>query len=269
MLCMMSKKVFILLISLSLIFIFTLGYLGFKHENNNLLEVMNNMTVMNWGLSFQEEGKPPVIDVNKEFLNEYNAYYLGDEENKKIYLTFDAGYENGNTEKILDVLKEQNVKATFFLVGNYIEKCPEIVQRMVQEGHLVGNHTYHHKDMAKLSNKEEFMKELTDLEEFYKNLLGSDMPKLYRPPQGKYSKEQLTWAKEEGYKTCFWSLAYVDWDEKNQPSKEEAMGKLTSRIHSGAFILLHSTSSTNAEILDDIILEWKNMGYTFGNLMEL
>ena len=102
---MMSKKLFILFISLSLIFTFALGYLGFKHKNNSLLEVMNNMTVMNWGLSFQEKEKPPVIDVNKEFLEQYDAYYLGDEENKKIYLTFDAGYENGNTEKILDILK--------------------------------------------------------------------------------------------------------------------------------------------------------------------
>ena len=266
---MMSKKLSILFISLSLIFTFALGFLGFKHKNNSLLEVMNNMTVMNWGLSFQEEGKAPVIDVNKEFLEQYDAYYLGDEENKKIYLTFDAGYENGNTEKILDILKEQQVKATFFLVGNYMEKCPEIVKRMVEEGHIVGNHTYHHKDMATLIDKESFLKELTDLEKYYKNITGSEMPKFYRPPQGKYTEQQLTWAKEEGYKTCFWSLAYVDWDEKKQPTREEAMEKLKQRIHPGSIILLHSTSSTNAEILDDIIMEWKNMGYTFGDLMEL
>ena len=266
---MMSKKLFILFISLSLIFTFALGYLGFKHKNNSLLEVMNNMTVMNWGLSFQEKEKPPVIDVNKEFLEQYDAYYLGDEENKKIYLTFDAGYENGNTEKILDILKDQQVKATFFLVGNYMEKCPEIVKRMVEEGHIVGNHTYHHKDMATFVEKEAFMKELTDLENYYKDITGSDMPKFYRPPQGKYTEQQLTWAKEEGYKTCFWSLAYVDWDEKKQPTREEAMEKLTQRIHPGSIILLHSTSSTNAEILDDIIMEWKNMGYTFGELDEL
>ena len=266
---MMSKKIFILFISLSLILTFTLGYLGFKYKKNSFLEVMNNMVVMNWGLSFQEEGKAPVIDVNKEFLEQYNAYCLGDEENKKLYLTFDAGYENGNTEKILDILKEHQVKATFFLVGNYMEKCPDIVKRMVDEGHLVGNHTYHHKDMATLTNKEEFMKELTDLEDYYRNIVGTDMPKLYRPPQGKYTEQQLNWVKEKGYKTCFWSLAYVDWDEKKQPSKEEAMSKLKQRIHPGAMILLHSTSSTNAEILDDIIIEWKNMGYTFGNLLEL
>lgn len=227
------------------------------------------MSSNNWGLSFQEEGKAPVIDGEKEKLQELDAYYLGNEEDKKIYLTFDAGFENGNTEKILDALKENDVKATFFLVGNYLETCPEIVKRMVEEGHIVGNHTYHHKDMATLTTKEAFLKELMDLEALYKEVIGSDMPKFYRPPQGKYSEEQLRWAKEQGYKTCFWSLAYVDWDEKKQPTKEQAMEKLTKRIHPGAIVLLHSTSSTNGEIMGDIIKEWKSMGYTFGELTEL
>ena len=261
-----EKKYFIVPILLT----FSLLLFGtYIVKNNNIVEVMNSIVSRDWGLSFQEEGKSPVIDVDEELLNQYDAYYLGDEENKKIYLTFDAGYENGNTEKILDVLKEQDVKATFFLVGNYMEKCPEIVKRMVNEGHIVGNHTYHHKDMATLTNKEDFIKELKDLEEYYKNITGYEMSKFYRPPQGKFTEQQLMWAKEEGYKTCFWSLAYMDWDEKKQPSKDEAMEKLTSRIHPGAIVLLHSTSSTNAEILDDIISEWKNMGYTFGDLMDL
>ncbi len=238
-------------------------------QNHGQQESVAVMTSNNWGLSFQEEGKPPVIDVDKEKLQELNAYYLGNEEEKKIYLTFDAGFENGNTEKILDALKENNVKAAFFLVGNYLETCPDIVKRMVEEGHIVGNHTYHHRDMAALTSKETFLKELTDLEVLYKDTVGSDMPKFYRPPQGKFSEEQLKWAKENGYKTCFWSLAYVDWDEKKQPSKEEAMDKLTRRIHPGAIVLLHSTSSTNGNILNDIIKEWKNMGYTFGELTEL
>lgn len=227
------------------------------------------MSTNNWGLSFQEEGKAPVIDTDKAKLDELEAYYLGDEAEKKIYLTFDAGFENGNTEKILDALKENNVKAAFFLVGNYLEKCPEIVKRMVEEGHIVGNHTYHHKDMASLNSKASFLEELTSLEELYCEIVGENMPKFYRPPQGKYSEEQLQWAKECGYKTCFWSLAYVDWDEKKQPSKEEAMEKLTKRIHPGAIVLLHSTSSTNGEIMGDIIKEWKRMGYEFGELTDL
>lgn len=236
-----------------------------KIENNSISVMSTN----NWGLSFQEEGKAPVIDTDKDTLQNLNAYYLGNEDKKKIYLTFDAGFENGNTEKILNTLKENNVKATFFLVGNYLETCPEMVKRMVEEGHTIGNHTYHHKDMETLGTKESFIKELTDLEELYKKIIGKDMPKLYRPPQGKYSEEQLQWVKELGYKTCFWSLAYVDWDEKKQPSREEAMDKLTTRIHPGAIVLLHSTSSTNGEVLGDIIKVWKDMGYEFGELKDL
>ena len=227
------------------------------------------MSSNNWGLSFQEEGKAPVIDANKKTLQELEGYYLGNEEEKKIYLTFDAGFENGNTEKILDALKENDVKAAFFLVGNYLETCPEIVKRMVEEGHIVGNHTYHHRDMGTLTTKEAFVKELTDLEELYCEITGKDMLKFYRPPQGKYSEEQLKWAKEQGYKTCFWSLAYVDWDEKKQPTKEQAMEKLTKRIHPGAIVLLHSTSSTNGEIMAELIKAWKDMGYSFGELTDL
>ena len=238
-------------------------------QNKEPQKSVSVMSSNNWGLSFQEEGKAPAIDVDKEILQELEGYYLGNEEDKKIYLTFDAGYENGNTEKILDALKENNVKAAFFLVGNYLETCPDIVKRMVEEGHIVGNHTYHHKDMAAFTTEKAFMKELTDLEDLYKEIVGSDMPKFYRPPQGKYSEEQLQWAKNNGYKTCFWSLAYVDWDEKKQPSKKEAMEKLTKRIHPGAIVLLHSTSSTNGEIMGDIIKEWTKMGYTFGELTDL
>ena len=238
-------------------------------QRNTAQNSISVMSSNNWGLSFQEEGKAPVIDADKEKLQELHAFYLGNEEDKKIYLTFDAGFENGNTEKILDALKENDVKAAFFLVGNYLETCPEIVKRMVKEGHIVGNHTYHHKNMEDLTTKESFMKELTDLEILYKEVIGNDMPKFYRPPQGKYSEEQLQWAKEQGYKTCFWSLAYVDWDEKQQPTKEQAMEKLIKRIHPGAIVLLHSTSSTNGEIIGEIIKEWKGMGYTFGQLSEL
>lgn len=231
--------------------------------------IINVISSNSWGLSFQEEGEAPMVDVDHDKLRKLDAYYLGNEQDMKIYLTFDAGYENGNTEKILDTLKANEVKATFFIVGNYLETCPEIVKRMVDEGHKVGNHTYHHKDMATLTSKDDFIKELIALEDLYNEKIGEDMPKLYRPPQGKFNEEQLQWVKDAGYKTYFWSLAYVDWDEKKQPSKEEAMEKLIKRIHSGAIVLLHSTSSTNAEILDELIKEWKKMGYTFGEIMDL
>ena len=222
-----------------------------------------------WGLSFRQEGAPPMGNAGRDQLAAYDAAYLGDPARKVIYLTFDAGYENGSTEKILDVLKEHQVPAAFFLVGNYLEKNADLVRRMVAEGHTVGNHTMHHYDMSKLSDKAAFTKELTDLENLYREVTGKELPRYYRPPQGIYSEENLKMAKELGYKTVFWSLAYVDWKNDAQPTKEEAFGKLLPRTHPGAVVLLHSTSKTNAEILEELIGKWKEEGYQFGTLDEL
>lgn len=221
-----------------------------------------------WGLSFQEEGKPPVADVSAEELAKYNAYYMDATEEKVLYLTFDAGYENGNTPAILDALKKHNAPAAFFIVGHYLESSPDLVKRMVAEGHIVGNHSFHHPDMSKMS-QEEFQKELGELESLYQETVGQEMAKYYRPPQGKFSENNLKIAKDLGYTTCFWSLAYVDWDVEKQPSHEEAMEKLTKRVHPGAVVLLHSTSKTNGEILDNILTKWEEMGYTFKPLSEL
>ena len=140
---------------------------------------------------------------------------------------------------------------------------------MVEEGHIVANHTMHHPDMSKLSDKEAFAKELTDLETLFKETTGKDMPKYYRPPQGIYSEENLKMAKELGYKTVFWSLAYADWDNNAQPTREKAFEKLIPRTHNGAVVLLHSTSATNAEILDELLTKWKDMGYTFASIDNL
>ncbi len=226
-------------------------------------------TSTNWGLSFQEEGKTPTGNATAEFLRQYDAYYAGNSEEKKIYLTFDAGYENGYTPAILDVLKKHNVKAAFFIVGNYLETSPDLVKRMVAEGHIVGNHTYHHPDMSQISDAQALKKELSDLEELYLQTTGQEMPKFYRPPQGKYSENNLKCAQELGYNTIFWSLAYVDWYVDKQPTKEQAFSKLLPRIHPGAIVLLHSTSKTNAEILDELLTKWEEQGYTFGTLYEL
>lgn len=223
----------------------------------------------NWGLSFQEEGKPPVANATAEELRKYDAYYANDTDEKVLYLTFDAGFENGNTPAILDALKKHQVPATFFVVGTFIESNPELIQRMKDEGHTVGNHTYHHPDMSQISTKETFAKELQDVEAAYKEVTGEEMTRFYRPPQGKYSESNLQLAQELGYKTFFWSLAYVDWYENDQPTKEEAFEKLLGRIHPGAIVLLHSTSSTNASILDELLTKWKDMGYTFGTLQQL
>ena len=222
-----------------------------------------------WGLSFRTEGTPPIGNAGRDQLMAYDAAYIGKPDEKVLYLTFDAGYENGCTEKILDVLKEQKVPAAFFLVGNYIEKNADLVRRMVQEGHTVGNHTMHHYDMSKLSDKAAFSKELEDLETLYKEKTGQDLPKFYRPPQGIYSEDNLKMAQELGYKTVFWSLAYVDWNNDSQPTKEEAFSKLLPRTHPGAVVLLHSTSRTNAEILEELIGKWKEEGYRFGTVDEL
>ena len=220
----------------------------------------------NWGLSFQEEGKRPVGNASIEELQQYDAYYAQDTDEKNIYLTFDCGYENGNTEIILDALKKHNAPATFFVVGNFLSTNPEIVKRMISDGHIVGNHSYHHPDMSQISSIDSFSKELQELSDLYKETTGQEMKKYYRPPQGKYSETNLKMAKDLGYKTFFWSLAYVDWYQDNQPSKEEAFDKLLNRIHPGAIVLLHSTSSTNAQILDELLGKWEEMGYQFRSL---
>ena len=196
----------------------------------------------NWGLTFGQDNTPQG-NASSDYLKQYNCYYIGNPNEKKIYLTFDAGYENGYTSNILDTLKKNDVKAAFFLVGNYIETRPDLVKRMTEEGHLVGNHTLNHPDMSKMQTIEQFKKEIFTLEEMYKNVTG----------------------KELGYTTFFWSLAYVDWIKTKQPTKELAFEKL-SRVHPGAIILLHSTSKTNSEILDDLIKKLKGEGYIFSSL---
>ena len=227
------------------------------------------LTTGSWGLSFRQEGAPPIGNAGRDQLARYDAAYIGNTGEKVLYLTFDAGYENGCTAQILDVLKKNQVSAAFFLVGNYIERNPDLVRRMVQEGHIVGNHTMHHYDMSKLSDKAAFSKELTQLETLYRDTVGSEMPKYYRPPQGIYSEENLKMAQELGYKTVFWSLAYVDWNNDSQPTPEQAFQKLLPRTHNGAVVLLHSTSRTNAQILNELIGKWKAEGYRFGTLDEL
>ena len=223
----------------------------------------------NWGLSFPEEGQPPVANASMEELAAFDTYYAQDTEDKRIYLTFDCGYENGNTPLILDALKKHKAPATFFVVGNFVSTSGDLLKRMVDEGHAVGNHTFSHPDMSKISTQEAFAKELSQVEELFKEATGTEMEKYYRPPQGKYNEANLKMAEDMGYKTFFWSLAYVDWYQDQQPSKEEAFEKLLGRIHPGAIVLLHNTSSTNGQILDELLSKWEDMGYTFHPLKEL
>lgn len=220
-----------------------------------------------WGLSFQ--GEYPVGPASSELLKEYDAAYLGDSGEKVIYLTFDAGYENGCTAKILDALQKHSVPAAFFLTGHYIEKNGDLVRRMAEEGHTVGNHTMHHPDMSKITDREKFTAELEELAALYQQTTGQPMEKFYRPPQGIYSEENLKLARELGYRTVFWSLAYADWDNEKQPDPDKALEKLLSRTHSGAVVLLHSTSQTNAQILDTLLTRWEAQGYRFAPIQTL
>lgn len=223
----------------------------------------------NWGLSFPQEGASPQANATPEELSASWAYYIGNPKEKILYLTFDCGFENGNTPAILKALKKHHAPATFFVVGNFLETSPDLIRQMRKDGHTVGNHTFHHPDMSKISTKEAFAKELSDVESLYQEITGEEMTRFYRPPQGIYSPENLQMAKDLGYHTFFWSLAYVDWYEDNQPTKEEAFAKLLPRVHPGAIVLLHNTSSTNAEILDELLGKWEDMGYSFRSLEDL
>lgn len=259
------------IIGTSLLFIaaFLVGHFLARTVEHFQTKSVTTSATGNWGLSFQEDGKPPVANATYEDLKQYDAYYAENTDQKVIYLTFDAGFENGNTPAILDALKKHNVPATFFVVGNFLSDNPDLIKRMVEEGHIVGNHTYTHPDMSKISTMESFSKEIQDVEKLYQEITGKEMIKFYRPPQGKYSEENLKMAKELGYKTFFWSLAYVDWYQDKQPTKEEAFDKLLGRIHPGAVVLLHNTSSTNGQILDELLTKWEEMGYTFKSLDQM
>ena len=226
-----------------------------------------------WYCKRNSEHKQPALDTNMQFIEKNGGYYVdkahGDAcEEKVIYLTFDVGYENGNVEKIMDVLKAEDVKGAFFILGNVIERNPELVKRMESEGHLVCNHTTTHKNLVG-ADKETFNKEITTLENMYKELTGKEMSKFYRPPEGTFDKTMLERAKELGYKTVFWSFAYADWDNKKQMSEEKALEKILSNLHNGEIMLLHPTSETNAKIMERLVKELKSQGYRFGTLDEL
>lgn len=273
-LTLLNRKTYISLLILAIAYIigYTAGYIGTRFFAEPYRQI-SSATVPasaegNWGLSFQEDGQPPVGNATFEELAQYNSYYAKDTDEKVMYLTFDCGYENGNTPVILDALKKHDVSATFFVVGTYIAEEPELIKRMIQEGHTVGNHTWNHPDMSQIASIESFRTELEDVENAFSDITGKEMTHFYRPPQGKYSHSNLQMAKELGYTTFFWSLAYVDWLEDDQPSKDEAFDKLLSRIHPGAIVLLHNTSDTNALIMDELLTKWEEMGYQIHPLEE-
>ncbi|MCE5221717.1 MAG: delta-lactam-biosynthetic de-N-acetylase [Clostridium sp.] len=225
---------------------------------------------LNW--YYVGKGKDQISEAPREsvdFLKENSAYYLGDTSSKIIYLTFDEGYENGHTGEILDILKEYKVPAAFFVVKPYISKEPDLVKRMVDEGHIVGNHSVNHPSMAQIHDKEKFEAEFKGVEDAYKELIGKDMPKFFRPPMGKYSKESLKMTKDLGYKTIFWSFAYKDWLVNNQPAEDYAIQKIDKGAHPGSIMLLHAVSSTNTKILATVLKTLQEEGYEFKSLNDL
>ena len=252
------KKIIALIIFLSLLFSFSINISAESYS---------------WYITRNKENKQPSTDPRFNLIEKYNGFYINknytdESTDKVIYLTFDAGYSNENLESILNILKEENVPAAFFILSNLIIKSPDVVKQMADDGHFVCNHTSKHLDISK-ANNDEINAQINKLEELYLSLTGREMKKYFRPPEGKFNEESLRYINELGYKTVFWSFAYDDWDNQRQPSPEMAKQKIFSNLHNGEIMLLHPTSKTNAEILKDVITELKKRGYRFGTLDEL
>lgn len=222
-------------------------------------------TKIDWWLVRSKDHSTPRVNEDLKFdLKDYDAYYVGDTSSKVLYLTFDEGYEKGYTPKILDVLKAKDVKAIFFVTSPYVSGNPDLIKRMVDEGHIVANHSNHHPSMPTYtSDPNKFANEFNDVASKYEAIIGKPMVKLFRPPMGHYSEKSLAMTKDLGYKTIFWSSAYADFDVNKQPSHETAKKILLNNLHNGSIILLHAVSKTNSEVLGEIIDGSRQMGYTF------
>lgn len=218
-----------------------------------------------WWFKPNKTHATPEINLKLNYsLSDYDAHYVGDTSKPILYLTFDEGYENGYTAKILDILKENDVKAIFFVTLPYLKDNPDLIKRMVEEGHIVGNHTNHHPSMPDVTgNEEKFNHEFSDVEDKYREITGSDIPKYFRPPMGEYSQKSLAMTKNLGYKTVFWSFAYHDWDINKQPEPSAAKEKILGGLHNGSILLIHAVSKTNTEILDSVLKEATAQGYSF------
>lgn len=250
------------------IFVFTFSVIK-ANENKLILETSATTAISNkkigWGIKRHDNHEQPDVgNVNKDIIEKYNGVYLGNKDKKYIYLTFDNGYEAGYTEKILEVLKQNQVPATFFITAHYLNTESELVKRMIDEGHIIGNHTVNHKSMPDIDN-ETIKKEVMDLHTAIYEKFGYEM-KYIRPPKGEYSERTVAYTNTLGYKTIMWSFAYDDWDEAKQGREEYGKKKIIDNVHNGEVMLLHATSKDNSNILDACIKEIKNMGYEFKSL---
>lgn len=224
---------------------------------------------IHWGFKKSQNHEPASAGQElDELLGKYGSFYLGDTSKKEIYLTFDNGYENGYTSKVLDVLKKRKVPATFFITGHYLDTEADLVQRMVKEGHIVGNHSWYHPDLTKQSD-EELKKELESVKLKVEEITNQKGMSYLRPPRGIFSERVLSHAKDLGYTSVFWSLAFVDWKIDSQKGWKYSYDNIMKQIHPGAILLLHTVSKDNAEALDHAIVELEKQGYQFKSLDDL
>ena len=239
-------------------------------ENNDSVTTSSQIVStkkIEWGIKRNDDHEQPDLgSTNKKILDEYKGISMGNKDSKKVYLTFDEGYEAGYTEKILEVLKQNEVKACFFITAHYVNTQPELVQKMINEGHTIGNHTVNHKSMPSLS-LEQIKSEVMDLHTAIYQKFNYEM-KYIRPPKGEYSEQTVSYCNSLGYTTVMWSFAYDDWDESKQGREDYAKNKILDNIHNGAVILLHGNSKDNTNVLDYCIKKIKNMGYQFATLDE-
>ncbi len=235
-----------------------------------VLLLLNPVTILayGWGYKKGKDEQAPQFGIYSEMLNKTNAIYLDNSGEKIIYLTFDNGYEQGYTADVLNILKKYGVNATFFVTGHYAKSEPNLLKRMVDEGHIIGNHSYHHPDFTRMT-KDEMKKELDSLESVVAEHTSQKKTIYLRPPRGTFSEQTIKWAEELGYVHVFWSLAFKDWEVKHQKGADYAFDQITSQIHPGAIILLHTVSEDNAGALEKVILHLKDEGYEFGNLDDL
>ena len=267
---MKGKKLIYILLG-AIICIFTFSVMTLNNDLNEAIVTTSSQTLSNkkigWGIKrAQNHEQPDLGSNNLKMLKEHNGIAMGNNEYKYVYLTFDNGYEAGYTAKILDTLKENNVKAAFFITAHYLNTEPELVERMINEGHIVGNHTVNHKSMPELED-EKIKEEIMNLHTAVYEKFNYEM-KYIRPPMGEFSERTLNITKALGYKTAMWSFAYDDWDENKQGREKYAKDKIMSNIHNGAIILLHANSKDNCNILDASIKEIREMGYEFKSLDE-
>ena len=254
------------------ILIFTFSLISLNNSTNEVsIETSSTSVLSNkkigWGIKRNVNHEQPDLgENNKKLLESYQGIAMGNNTDKYVYLTFDEGYEAGYTAKILDTLKENNVKAAFFITGHYLNSQSELVDRMIKEGHIVGNHTVNHKSMPDLDD-EKIKEEIMNLHTAVYSKFNYEM-KYIRPPMGEFSERTLELTRNLGYTTTMWSFAYDDWDENKQGREEYGKDKILSNVHNGAIILLHANSIDNANILDECIKEIKNMGYEFKTLDE-